>query len=58
VKDAGRLFQYLIDEKVIVRDRSRVIRCDDCLRITVGNEEENRLLLNKMNAFPLKSTLI
>jgi histidinol-phosphate aminotransferase len=58
VKDAGRLFQYLIDEKVIVRDRSRVIRCDDCLRITVGSEEENHLLLNKMNAFPLKSTLI
>jgi histidinol-phosphate aminotransferase len=30
---------------VIVRDRSKVKLCDDCLRITVGTEEENRMFL-------------
>jgi len=32
----------------VVRDRSKVKLCDNCLRITVGTEEENTLLVDAM----------
>jgi histidinol-phosphate aminotransferase len=36
VDNAKKTYQYLIDQLVIVRDRSSVQLCDNCLRITVG----------------------
>jgi histidinol-phosphate aminotransferase len=44
--DARGIYNALAESGVIVRDRSKVIRCDDCLRITVGTPEENRQLIN------------
>ena len=35
-RDAKAVFAYLLDKKIIVRDRSNVILCAGCLRITVG----------------------
>ncbi|MFN8807574.1 MAG: histidinol-phosphate transaminase, partial [Bacteroidota bacterium] len=35
---------------IVVRDRSSVILCDDCLRITIGTPEENQKLLSALNA--------
>ena len=43
--DAHAIFRQLIDSKVIVRNRSAVTRCEDCLRITVGTRAENARLL-------------
>lgn len=51
IKDAGALFNYLIEQKIIVRDRSKVIRCEDCLRITVGTMDENDALLEEIKRF-------
>ncbi len=48
---AKELFDFLILEKIIVRDRTKVIHCEDCLRITVGVGEENEALLKKIQAF-------
>ncbi len=48
--EAGRIFQSLIDQRIIVRDRSKVILCDDCLRITVGTSDENRRLLEALKS--------
>jgi histidinol-phosphate aminotransferase len=48
--EAHSVFEQLIDSKVIVRDRSRVTRCEDCLRITVGTQEENARLLDVLQA--------
>lgn len=45
VSDAEALYHFLIREKIVVRDRSRVKLCDGCLRITVGTREENRKLI-------------
>ncbi len=42
---AAEVFAALLDQKIIVRDRSRVSRCENCLRITVGTAEENQVLL-------------
>lgn len=48
VKDAPNTYQYLMDNKIIVRDRSRVALCYNCLRITVGTPEENDKLVNAL----------
>ena len=45
VKDATETYHYLMDQKIIVRDRSKVVLCYNCLRITVGTPEENENLL-------------
>jgi histidinol-phosphate aminotransferase len=43
VDDANKLYETLVEAKVITRNRNSVIR--NCLRITVGSEEENERLL-------------
>jgi histidinol-phosphate aminotransferase len=48
VRDAQSTYQYLMDNKIIVRDRSRVNLCYNCLRITVGTPEENKRLLHAL----------
>ena len=45
VKDAPSTYQNLIDNRIIVRDRSRVNLCYNCIRITVGTPEENKRLI-------------
>jgi histidinol-phosphate aminotransferase len=51
VQHAATVFDYLIAKKVIVRDRSRVVLCEGCLRITVGTAEENERLLAELKNF-------
>ncbi|MBT1700719.1 histidinol-phosphate transaminase [Fulvivirgaceae bacterium PWU4] len=48
VKDAPFTYQYLTDNKIIVRDRSRVTLCYNCIRITVGTPEENDKLIEAL----------
>ena len=50
VADAGNLYGQLVTKGIIVRDRSKVILCNNCLRITVGTPEENSLLIQAMRA--------
>jgi len=50
-KDAQRVFDYLIDRRIIVRNRSNVMLCEGCLRITVGTSEENDLLLETLKKY-------
>lgn len=45
VDEARGLYDELLDAQVIVRDRSRVLGCDGCLRITIGTREENDKVL-------------
>jgi histidinol-phosphate aminotransferase len=48
MKDAKLMYQKLIEREIVVRDRSSVILCDNCLRITVGTKTENQKLLNAL----------
>ena len=48
VKAARKTYDYLIEEKIIVRDRSKVVLCDECLRISVGTRNENEKLLEAL----------
>ena len=40
------IYNRLVEEGIIVRDRSRVVLCEGCLRITIGTREENKQLIN------------
>ncbi len=49
VKDAPGIYQHLMDNRIIVRDRSKVTLCYNCLRITVGTPEENERLIRVLS---------
>lgn len=51
VKEAKRMYEHLLGDGIVVRDRSKVKLCEDCLRITVGAETENRRLVERMSQF-------
>lgn len=48
VKDADGMYRHLAQQGIIVRNRSREIHCENCLRITVGTPDENERLLAEM----------
>jgi histidinol-phosphate aminotransferase len=48
ITHARKVYEALVKKGIIVRDRSNVILCDDCLRITVGSLQENQILLNEL----------
>ncbi|MBQ7741307.1 MAG: histidinol-phosphate transaminase [Bacteroidaceae bacterium] len=51
--DANRIYDYLVSQGIIVRNRSRVKLCDDCLRITIGSPQENTTLLSALRRYKL-----
>ncbi|MDP1764919.1 MAG: histidinol-phosphate transaminase [Sediminibacterium sp.] len=48
VKDARKIYEFLLTKGIVLRDRSNVALCEDCLRITIGTEKENTLLVDAM----------
>ena len=46
--NATFIYNELMAKKIIVRNRSNQIHCDNCLRITVGTAEENKNLINAL----------
>ncbi|MBP3757522.1 MAG: aminotransferase class I/II-fold pyridoxal phosphate-dependent enzyme, partial [Prevotella sp.] len=49
--DAQRIYDYLAAEGIIVRNRTRVQLCYNCLRITIGNKSENNELLAALRKY-------
>lgn len=48
IKEARSLYEFLLGKGIVLRDRSNVQLCEDCLRITVGTEKENTILIDAM----------
>ena len=48
VTDAQAIYDYLIDNGIVVRNRNKVQLCGNCLRITIGTREENSKLLSAL----------
>jgi len=48
VDDPVELYNYLESSKLIIRNRSKMPLCNGCLRVTVGSEIENKILIDKM----------
>lgn len=49
--DASSVFAHLIAHGIVVRDRGREPGCAGCLRITVGTEQENELLIHTLKTW-------
>lgn len=49
--DAQGIYNYLVDKGIIVRNRSRIQLCNNCLRITIGLKSENNELLAALRQF-------
>lgn len=50
-KDASVVYEYLVEKGIVVRDRSNVMHCEGCLRITIGTPKENEKLLDSLTDF-------
>ena len=55
VQEPRSLYTSLVEKGIIVRDRSRVLLCEGCLRITVGTPPENETLLAAITELTAKS---
>ncbi len=51
VDDAQKIYDYLVEKGIIVRNRTRVQLCHNCLRITIGNKSENNELLSALRQY-------
>ena len=54
IKEARNIYDFLLTKGIVLRDRSNVKLCEDCLRITVGSEQENTLLVDAMQEWYAK----
>lgn len=50
VTDAQKIYDYLVEQGIIVRNRTRVQLCENCLRITIGTKSENAELLSALRS--------
>ena len=48
IDDATQRYQDLLQAGIVVRNRSNVLLCEDCLRITIGTPEENNSVLEAL----------
>ena len=51
VTNANALYDYLSGNEVIVRNRSKDVNCENCLRITIGTPEENKIVINLLKTY-------
>ncbi len=49
--DAKGIYNFLVDQGVVIRDRSSVSLCEGCLRITIGSVEENKCLYEGLDKY-------
>ena len=54
VYEATQIYDYLVSEGIIVRNRTNVALCNDCLRITIGTKEENDALLEALSKIEIE----
>lgn len=57
VDEATAVYRWLLDEGIVVRNRSSVRLCNDCLRITIGTADEMNLLFQALSRYPKRMSL-
>ncbi|MDO4216517.1 MAG: histidinol-phosphate transaminase, partial [Bacteroidales bacterium] len=45
------IYKYLVGKGIIVRNRSKVVLCENCLRVTIGTKAENTALLAALRVY-------
>jgi len=51
VSDADKIYDFLSQKGIIVRNRSRELNCYNCLRFTVGSQKENEALIEALKNY-------
>jgi histidinol-phosphate aminotransferase len=51
VNDADALYQYLAGNEIVVRNRTKELHCENCLRITIGTPAENKNFLSTLKKY-------
>lgn len=51
VDDAQKIYDYLVNEGIIVRNRTRITLCHNCLRVTIGTMQESMELIRAMRNY-------
>ena len=49
--NAQKIYDYLVKNGIIVRNRTKIALCQDCLRITIGTKTENNELLAALRQY-------
>lgn len=49
--NARSIYNYLVENGIIVRDRSKIHLCDNSLRITIGTMDEDNVLLQALKEY-------
>jgi histidinol-phosphate aminotransferase len=49
VDDANKRYDDLIAKGIVIRNRTTQPLCENCLRLTIGTEEENKKLIDALN---------
>lgn len=49
--DAQAIYDYLVRKGIIVRNRTNVCMCENCLRVTIGTKSENNELLAALRQY-------
>lgn len=48
VDDANKRYNQLIAKGIVIRNRTKQVLCDNCLRLTIGTSEENKRLIDTL----------
>ena len=51
VTNAKSIYDYLVGQGIIVRNRTNVVLCKDCLRVTIGTRHENITLIEALEKY-------
>ena len=51
VSNAKNIYRELIRRGIVVRNRSNIALCDECLRVSVGTADENKAFINELKKF-------
>ena len=49
--NANRIYDYLIKNQIVIRNRSAIELCEGCLRITIGTKEQNEQIVEKLKQY-------
>lgn len=49
--DANQVYNHLVNDGIIIRNRNKVELCEGCVRITIGTPEENKALLDSLKSY-------
>jgi histidinol-phosphate aminotransferase len=56
--EADKIYRFLLEEKIVVRNRNNVELCEGCLRITVGTPEEDASLIKSLGQYRLRQRMV